>query len=103
MTWAICSARDAKKSRVSVKGTMSSASSIARIFSPRTVPPGSRVRTARIPFSRKNASQASIWEVFPAPSMPSNVIKRPRPFVSALIFVITRISGVPTNAQRRLR
>ena len=75
--FATCSARAAKKRSVSASSVISSPRSIARIFSPSGVPPGSRVRTTSRPASQRYFSSALICVDLPAPSIPSNVMKRP--------------------------
>jgi hypothetical protein len=52
-----------------------------RSFSPRGVPPGSRVATTVCPNCRKRSTIQACWVLFPAPSMPSKLMKRPRAMV----------------------
>ena len=42
-----------------------------------TGPPGSRVRSTVRPIARRRCSTAVAWVDFPAPSPPSNAMKRP--------------------------
>src|SRR5512136_601197 len=49
-------------------------SSRARIFLPRSVPPGSRVRMHFSPRSASDPARCTIWVVLPAPSPPSRVM-----------------------------
>jgi hypothetical protein len=50
---------------------------MARSFSASGVPPGSRVRVTLRPCALKASARAEIWVDFPAPSMPSKLMKRP--------------------------
>src|SRR5680860_688495 len=49
----------------------------SRIFSPRFVPPGSRVSTTEYPASRNRSASILAWVDLPAPSPPSNVMNLP--------------------------
>ena len=77
-TLARCSVRAANISRVSVSAVIGWFSTSSRTDSPSGVPPGSRVRMTSMPRARSAVAMASMWVLLPAPSIPSNVISRPR-------------------------
>ena len=52
-------------------------SSAARSFSPRVVPPGSRVVTTSMPRTRNSLASSRSCVDFPQPSIPSKVMKTP--------------------------
>ena len=75
-TWC---ARSAAYRSASARGAMSPrwCSTMSRIRTPTSVPPGSRVRTTVRPASASHSSAAPPASSCPTPSPPSNVTKRP--------------------------
>src|SRR5579875_2947543 len=57
------------------------------------VPPGSRVQTTRSPCSSSQVASRWICVVFPAPSMPSNVMNVPRLSVIAHLNLIAKFDA----------
>src|SRR5690554_4343730 len=80
MIFATCWARAAAYKRSSARGTGFSSPnsrSIVRILSARRVPPGSRVKRTASPRFFKFPARSFACVVFPVPSIPSKVIKKP--------------------------
>jgi hypothetical protein len=81
ITSAMCCAREPNISAISASGespAVAESSNTLRIFSPVSVPPGSRVSTTLCPAARTTAASFRSCVLLPVPSSPSNVMNFPR-------------------------